>query len=373
MNTVLCTPGSVRIPKAPLPSFRRRVSIRTTARRYRGTPKGAPVTVTVILDTELLPRHERADAIEQAMQLSGIPARLTHEPPIDEVFARIELWPLGGGSTLMHRDGSGVCLTRTPRQVRAVAPERIAVTVLGPGRWTYAQGGHDQQVESHRPEMVVTDHAVPYEFSRIGGGETFSLNLDHATLGLPIDRVHAAVGLIASSPVYPLVRDTILQLNSTLIADPAGRTWGLLGNAATELVRALIISATEDQTRQHISITDSLGLRIRLYLEAHLRDRELTPSRIAHDHHISLRQLYNVWARTNGQPLGQWLIAQRLDAARRDLARPDSRIRTIAAVARDCGFVDTAHFARTFRRTYGMSPREWRAIARSDGSAGAQR
>lgn len=129
--------------------------------------------MTVILDTDLLLPHERADAIEHAMQLSGIPALLTHEPPIDEVFARIELWPLGGGTTLMHRDGSGVCLTRTPQQVRAVAPERVAVTVLGPGRWSYAQGRHDEQVESHRPEMVVTDHAVPYEFTRIGGGETF--------------------------------------------------------------------------------------------------------------------------------------------------------------------------------------------------------
>ena len=329
--------------------------------------------MTVILDTDLLPRQERAEAIEQAMQLSGIPARLTHEPPLDKVSARIELWALGGGTTLMHRNGTGVCLTRTPRHVRAVAPERIAVTVLGPGRWTYAQGRHDQQVESPGPAMVLTDHAAPYEFARIGGGETFSLNLDHAALGLPIDRVHAAVGLIASSPVYSLVRDNIRQLNSTLAAEPAGPTWAMLGNAATELVRALIISATEDQARQHVSITDSLGLRIKLYLEAHVRDRDLTPSRIAHEHHISLRQLYNVWSRTNEQSLGQWIIAQRLDAARRDLARPDSRVRTIAAVARDCGFVDTAHFARTFRQAYGMSPREWRAIARLDSVPAIQR
>ncbi len=325
--------------------------------------------MTVILDTDLLPARERADAVEHAMQLSGIPARLTHEPPVEEVFARIELWPLGGGTTLMHRDGSGVCLTRTPRQVRAVAPERIAVTVLGPGRWTYAQGRHDEQVETRDPAMVLTDHAVPYEFNRIGGGETFSLNLDHAALGLPIDRVHAAVGRIASSPVYSLVRDNILRLNSTLAAEPVGPAWGMLGNAATELVRALVISSTEDHVRQHVSITDSLGLRIRLHLEAHLRDQDLTPSRIAHDHHISLRQLYNVWSRTNQQPLGQWIIAQRLDAARRDLARPDSRMHTIAAVARGCGFVDTAHFARTFRQAYGMSPREWRAIARLDSAA----
>ena len=93
--------------------------------------------MAVILDTDLLPERDRADAVGQAMQRSGIPARITHEPPPDQIYARIKLWQLGGGTTLMHRDGSGVCLTRTSRQVRVAAPERFSVTVLGAGRWTY--------------------------------------------------------------------------------------------------------------------------------------------------------------------------------------------------------------------------------------------
>ena len=103
--------------------------------------------MAVILDTDLVPPRDRADAVGQAMQLSGIPARITHEPPPEQIFARIKLWQLGGGTTLMHRNGSGLRLTRTPRQLRIAAPERISLTVLGPGSWTYTQGRHDKQVQ----------------------------------------------------------------------------------------------------------------------------------------------------------------------------------------------------------------------------------
>jgi len=138
----------------------------------------------------------------------------------------------------------------------------------------------------------------------------------------------------------------------------------MVGNAATELVRALIVSTGADLDRQHSAITDSLPLRIRLYLGDHLREPSLTPAKIAAAHHISLRQLYNVWSRTNEQSLSQWIITQRLIAARGELARPDAAAHTISAIARHCGFIDTAHFARKFREAYGMSPREWRSIAR---------
>ena len=125
-----------------------------------------------------------------------------------------------------------------------------------------------------------------------------------------------------------------------------------------------IVSASEDADRQHLAISDSLPLRVSLYLGDHFREPDLTPAKIAAFHHISLRQLYNVWSATNAQSLGQWIIAQRLDAARGELARPDAAARTISAIARRCGFIDTAHFARKFRQAYGMSPREWRSIAR---------
>ncbi|MET0865736.1 MAG: helix-turn-helix domain-containing protein [Nakamurella sp.] len=320
--------------------------------------------MAVILDTDLLSPRERAGAVANAMELSGIPARVTHEPPPEQIFARIKLWQLGGGTTLMHRDGSGVCLTRSPRQARAVGPERFSLTVLGPGRWTYQQGRHERRVESAAPQVLLTDQTEPYEFNRIGGGETFALGVDHSVLGLPVDRVREAASRIEASPFLGLVRGHILQLSGALDTVPPGPALGMIGNAATELVRALVVSALADPDRQHAVTADSLALRISLFIDEHLTEPDLTPARIARVHHISLRQLYYVWSKSNEQTLGQWLISARLAAARRDLARPDAATQTISTVARRCGFLDTAHFARKFRQEYGMSPSEWRAIAR---------
>jgi len=184
--------------------------------------------------------------------------------------------------------------------------------------------------------------------------------------------VQAASERIEASPIYPLVRNHILQLIAELDSIPVGPALGIVGNAATELLRALIVSATEDPDRQHAAMTDSLALRIAPYLDDHLHDPDLTPSRIARDHHISLRQLYNVWSKGSDETLGQWIISKRLETARRDLGRPDARAHTIAAIARRCGYVDTAHFARKFRQVYGMSPREWRGIARHEAPAADQ-
>jgi AraC-like DNA-binding protein len=127
-----------------------------------------------------------------------------------------------------------------------------------------------------------------------------------------------------------------------------------------------VVSVLTDPGRQPNVPTDSLALRVSLYLDEHLTESDLTPAKIAQAHHISLRQLYKVWSTNNDQTLVQWVVSARLSAARSDLARPDAAGRSVAAVARRCGFVDSAHFSRKFRQQYGMSPREWRTIARTE-------
>jgi transcriptional regulator GlxA family with amidase domain len=89
----------------------------------------------------------------------------------------------------------------------------------------------------------------------------------------------------------------------------------------------------------------------------------MSPVRIARAHAVSVRRLYSVWA-ADQRSLAEHIMAVRLEAARSRLAAPSLRPPTIAAVGRDCGFLDMAHFARRFRQAYGMTPRDWRRAAR---------
>jgi AraC-like DNA-binding protein len=77
---------------------------------------------------------------------------------------------------------------------------------------------------------------------------------------------------------------------------------------------------------------------------------------------VSVRQLYKACAGA-GVRLEQWVIEQRLEAARAELAAPSGRWRSVAATARACGFADPSHFARRFRAAYGLTPRDWQRSA----------
>ena len=95
------------------------------------------------------------------------------------------------------------------------------------------------------------------------------------------------------------------------------------------------------------------------YILTHLRDPGLRAEQIASALHISVRHLYRLWANRD-LALAEWVMAQRLEGAKRALASQPARSPTIRAVARDWGFADSTHFSRRFREAYGMSPDEWR-------------
>ena len=55
-----------------------------------------------------------------------------------------------------------------------------------------------------------------------------------------------------------------------------------------------------------------------------------------------------------------WIWAQRLELARRELCDPALAARSISDIAFGCGFNDAAHFSRAFRARFGCTARELR-------------
>ena len=58
-----------------------------------------------------------------------------------------------------------------------------------------------------------------------------------------------------------------------------------------------------------------------------------------------------------GMTLRQYIIAYRLKQAKRLLELTD---RSAAEIAEECGFTDASYFAKTFKSTFGMTPKEYR-------------
>jgi AraC family transcriptional regulator, positive regulator of tynA and feaB len=98
--------------------------------------------------------------------------------------------------------------------------------------------------------------------------------------------------------------------------------------------------------------------RIRVFIEKRLDDPDLSPSTIAHAHSISVRYLHLLFSQ-RGVTVGAWVRLRRLAQCR--VALTDVRKdRTITEIAMKWGFSDAAHFSRSFKAAFGISPSAFR-------------
>ena len=309
----------------------------------------------LLLDTQDIPRADRAEAFRVAMQEASVPCRIEHRQPTAELEARMTLVPFGRAS-VFNTDASGFRLVRTARHVRMDSLPVVAIAFQAAGRGEYAQLGHEQLVRDD--DLMLVDLTAPYSFGCATGGGSRSFQVLHDELGLPGDVVRRAVPRLRASPLHGLVRahlDWVCSHAPELAADAGSRD---LGTATVELVRALIVSAAGDEARTAAAREQTLVLRVRAFVRQHLTDPELTPATIAAAHNVSLRQLYKACAAA-GLSLEQWVISARLELARAQLTSAPGRRRSIAATAHACGFVDPSHFSRRFKAAYGVTPRDW--------------
>jgi len=315
----------------------------------------------LLLDTRDLPRADRAEAFRVAMQEASVPCRVEHRQPVEQLHARMHLFPLGRAS-VFNTDASAFGLTRTPRHVRRESPAVVALAFQAAGRGEFAQLGHEQLVQG--PDLMLVDLTAPYSFGCAVGGGSRSFQVLHEQLALPVDVVRRAAPRLRASPLHALVRTHLEQVctrAADFSADPGATA---LGTATVELVRALVVSAAGADRHRALVRDETLLTRVCTYVGQHLADPTLTPESIAGAHAVSVRQLYKVCSEA-GFSLEQWVIEQRLELARTQLASPAGRRRSIAALSHGIGFADPSHFTRRFKQAYGLTPREWQRSATS--------
>jgi AraC-like DNA-binding protein len=308
----------------------------------------------LVLDTSLVHPDGRVDAVNDALSVTEAPMRFAGNSAGKVVRLRMHAWPLGAGAHVIAATGTGSRLLRGPEHLRVSAPERVGVAIqMGTPGYLSAGGASIVTPPGH---LHVADETQAFDLRWDGEGGSKAFVVDYDRLGVPVDVVRKAALRIRHSPLYDLFRAHLAELFKSGEELPSSAQ-AMLGNATTELFRALVTTAADGHPASP-GLLDVQYLRITRYVEDHLTDQGLDAEQVAAAHHISVRQVYAVWS-ANDVPLSQWIIAARLEGARRDLARPSPRHGTVAAVAHRWGFRDSTHFSRRFRAAYGMSPRDW--------------
>jgi AraC family transcriptional regulator, positive regulator of tynA and feaB len=96
------------------------------------------------------------------------------------------------------------------------------------------------------------------------------------------------------------------------------------------------------------------------FIDAQLSDPTLNAERVAVSQGLSRRRLDQILFERLGSSLSAQIWARRLNQAASDLRDPRFERRTITEIAFGVGFEDAAHFARAFKRQFGVTPWEWR-------------
>ncbi|HEY6494461.1 MAG TPA: helix-turn-helix domain-containing protein [Trebonia sp.] len=315
--------------------------------------------MAVLLDTSELPPDRRAAAVAEIIRFSSsVPTHAVYNCPDDQVSARFEYFAYGEPRLLRSRNSS-LGLVTTPLLLKGAESDLFAVSLKLTGTATITQA---QRRTLGGGDLFATHLWRPFEFFDDGGDNSaFYIPLDR--LGLPRDYAARAGEAINTSPLAGQLRRHLRILFRDADAISHSPAASMVGQATTDLVRAALVSAIDDEPLRADGWDQGLTSVVKSYISQHLADPDLGADRIARAMFISVRQVYKLWE-TEPRPLGQWILERRLDAARHELTSPRGRNQTIAAVARRWGFTDSTHFSRRFRQAYGMSPREWRHACR---------
>jgi AraC-like DNA-binding protein len=258
---------------------------------------------------------------------------------------------MGDDMWLSHIRHRGLAATPVRSPAGPPAPPQIVVAAPDDGAWTLRQGPGLRCTEARA--LAVADPAVPFDFRVHEPGTVVAIQLPLAWLTLPVETTHRGIGgLRDSNPLASFVRNHLVHLgrigerNPDVLPDLASPT--------IAMIRSLLL--TSAQAAEQSSAAE-LVARVKLYIDAHLTDPDLSANTIAADHNVSPRKLYAEWSTQEGR-LSDYIIRRRLDRARDALIT--KRHLTIPTVARANGFADPTHFTKRFRAAYGVTPSQWR-------------
>ncbi len=155
------------------------------------------------------------------------------------------------------------------------------------------------------------------------------------------------------------------------IMDLAATTWSLLpsldqaGGARVERAFLELLALGFESARAvappRLSSEELLRRRVSELIEHRLDLNTVTVADLCRFLEVSTEKLAAAFRGDGG--FQAWLLQRRLESARAALTRPD-RVEPIGNIAHRLGFSDAAHLSRAFRQRYGLSPRDYRRLAK---------
>jgi len=313
------------------------------------------------LSTDRVPPDRRVD-FWNAAACSALVAQCAD--PVDRArfSGRMRCGDLGD-IRVVELGSDAATIWHSKEHVARVSGEQYLLRIQRLGESVTSQDGREVRLRSG--DFTLCDALRPYHLRFSGPASFLTLRIDRATLlrhvGAPERLVLRRIpgdngpGLLASRLLCGIA-DAF-----DAVVDPVA--FPRLSSAVLDIVATAYAGyCGEPGCNRHASI---LRARILNYVESHLGDAMLSPTRVAGAFGISRRYVHSLFESTD-EPLGSYIWRRRLERARLVLLDPRYASRTLTQIAEEHGFKTLAHFSRSFRQTYGAAPRDFRDHARAD-------
>ena len=204
-------------------------------------------------------------------------------------------------------------------------------------------------------------HSVCFDMPEYFQKVCLLVSLDTFEGVLPEAKSYAGAHLLQHDSVSRLLGSCLSTLADEVLTNDAEPA-----EAAVELTLGLLSAAlTRHRESSNIGTRTNLYQRITSFIEKRLDDPELSPVMLARAHHVSTRYLHLIFSE-RGKTVAAWVKERRLAQCRAELAN-SGRDRSVTDIAMNWGFSDLAHFSRSFRSAYGVSPLKFRSTPHASG------
>jgi AraC-like DNA-binding protein len=226
------------------------------------------------------------------------------------------------------------------------------------GRGVFTHYGHTAALDDG--DFILSDNAEPHHLRLQGPADVIILRCPPEVLKAHLPSPERLCGL--RLPAHEGFTRTAAAMMCSLV-DQVER--GLPPRFSHMVVRNVLeVMATSyamvfDEGVSDCSVAGTRRVQARCFIEAHLSEPELSPSAVARALDVSPRYLRMLFA-ADRETVSGYILRRRLEECARQLASSLRRGQTITEIAFASGFNATPHFARVFRRQYGMTPRQYR-------------
>ncbi len=252
-------------------------------------------------------------------------------------------------------------VTRTPALVGRASEDFFLVSIQTEGAGRVLQDGRAADLAPG--DFALYDSTRPYTLQFEQPFQQYVLRLPGPTLRTALRDTHRLTASTVSGQrgaghlMINMIRtlaadiDTLAPESAAAVAESITQIL-IAGLSALPLARQQPLSHLRAYHRE----------QIKACVRANLRQPGFGVADAAARLRLSPSTLHRAWA-GEACALGEWIWAQRLDAARRDLCDPGMGARSVSEIAFGWGFNDAAHFSRAFRTRFACSPRQMRAGA----------